>query len=162
MNSRIFHIDYKKLVQLLLPIRLRRPLILLVLQSLIWPLQMLYGRFTRQRDAHLYRLKITPQVVYLERLLNDKYDILERRIRIVDPQYFDPMYLYQKEENKPVYLHQENENQPVYLYQSGQTPEHAADFTIEIPADITFLEPELRAVVDAYKLAGKIYMIKIV
>ncbi len=160
MNANIFHIDYKKLVKLLMPVRLRNPIISASLSGFIWCLQLIYNTFIQNRIVNLYRLTITPQVVYLERLLNDKYDISLRRIRIDDTITHDALYIYQKEENKPLELYIKSENKPVYLYRSEETDLNPVDFIILVPYDVQFQEPEFRAVVDSYKLAGKTYLIK--
>lgn len=159
MNSKIFNIDYGKLVRLLLPIKLRQPKMIAWLKALTWPVQQLYSEFKRNRSANLYRLKITPQVVYLERLLNDRYDVAERRIKVIDSVYHDPTYIYTKAENKPKYLRRKSEAVFMYLFRKSETALDPADFTIEIPAEIEFQEPELRGIIDGYKLAGKTYSI---
>lgn len=162
MNANIFSIDYKKLVRLLLPIRLRKAIVLAFLGAFIWCLQLIYNVFNLNRGANLYRLKITPQVVYLEKLLNDRYDIGQRRIVIDDTITHDALYIYQKEEAKPLSIFLKSENKPVFLYRSEETDLNPVDFTISVPMDIQFQEAELRALVDSYKLAGKTYLIKII
>lgn len=138
---------------------MRNAVLIAWLKALTWPTQQLYTTFGLNRAADLYRLKITPQVVYLQRLLNDRYDIASRRIRVVDSIFHDPTYIYTASENKSRYLRRKSENAPTYIYRRAETQLDPADFTIEIPADIQYQEPELRGIVDAYKLAGKTYTI---
>jgi hypothetical protein len=162
MNASIFQIEYKKLAKQLLPVRLRNAITLAYSGAFIWYLQWIYNAFKTNRAANLYRLKITPQVVYLEKLLNDRYDIALRRITIDDTITHDALYIYQRDEAKPLPIYLKSENKPVYLYRAEETDLNPVDFTISIPSDIAFQEAELRAMVDSYKLAGKTYIIKII
>lgn len=144
---------------MLLPVRLRQSKIIAWLVVLTWPVQQLYTLFKTNRSANLYRLTITPQVVYLERLLNDRYDTAERRITITDAVYHDPIYIYTKAESKPKYLRKKSEAVYMWMWQKMETALDPADFTISIPSNIQYQAPELRGIVDAYKLAGKTYSI---
>lgn len=157
---KIFIIDFTKLVRLLIPVILRRLAHVAWLQALCFPVNFLYQLFLRNRDANLYRLKITPQVVFLERLLNDRYDISARRIRITDALDYDPVYLYQEPENKPAYLFTEGENKPVYLFTEEEVGLQTVNFYVIVPRTIIFNENEMRALLDTYKLAGKTYKIQ--
>ncbi|TAN18839.1 MAG: hypothetical protein EPN37_04565 [Chitinophagaceae bacterium] len=160
MNTNIFNIDYGKLVKLLLPTMLRKPLMVAWLNALVWPVQQLYSSFKKNRKADLYRLKITPQVVYLQRLLNDRYDVALRRIKIIDSIYHDPLYIFTKAENKPLWVKMKSENVPQWLWLKSETSLDPADFTIQIPSDINYQLPELQGIIDSYKLAGKTYSIQ--
>lgn len=162
MSASIFNIDYGKLVKLLLPVKLRQPVAIAWLRALTWPVQQLYTTFKNNRSANLYRLKITSQVVYLQRLLNDRYDVADRRIQIVDAAFHDPLWLFTDDEEKPIWMYTDEENQPLWLFRDQETNVDPADFNIKIPADIQFKEPELRAMIDANKLPGKTYSIEIV
>lgn len=156
---RIFETDYMKLVWLIVPPRLRKIKQITWLQGLCSPVNLLYQLFRKNRTANLYRLKITPQVCYLERLLNDRYDIADRRITIVDSVTFDPVYIYLQQENKPQYIYTKAEDQPVYIYTYAETSIDPVDFVVQVPNDVSFMEAEMRGVLDAYKLAGKTYSI---
>lgn len=160
MNDKLFQIDYHKLIRLLLPVCLRKPIMIAWLSALTWPVQQLYNWFITQRRANLYRLRISPQVVYLEKLLNDRYDIARRRIRIADSEYHDPVYIYTRVENKPQWIKCKAEGSTFYIWQKQETSINPADFTVQISADIVFQEPEMRGLIDAYKLAGKTYYLK--
>lgn len=158
--SSIFEVDFIKLSRLLMPPRLRKINHVSWVQALINPVNSLYQQFRRNRDANLYRLKITPQVVYLEKLLNDRYDIAEKRIRLVDAINFEPVYIYQEAEDKNRALYLESEAKPVYLYTEEEIGQVSADFYVMVPASVSFDESEMIALIDTYKLAGKSYKIK--
>jgi hypothetical protein len=156
---RIFDIDYVKFVRLMVPPHLRKVKHVSWLQGLASPVNVLYQLFRRNRNSNIYRLKITPQVCYLERLLNDRYDIAERRIRIQDSITFDPVYIFLQQENKPVFIHTKAEQHPVYLYTLAETSIDPVDFVVVVPVDVVFQVAEMKGVLDAYKLAGKTYSI---
>ena len=51
-----FQIAYKRLIALLLPTFLRRPVLFGLLRAAVMPLELLYGRFCSARSGHIYRL----------------------------------------------------------------------------------------------------------
>ncbi|KAA2244562.1 hypothetical protein F0L74_00880 [Chitinophaga agrisoli] len=158
--SKPFDVDLPKLVRLLLPPRLRTVKHVAWLQALTNPVNYLYQQFRRNRDANLYRLSITPQVVYLEKLLNDRYDIAGRRISIKDAVVLTSEYIYQEQELKPVYIYTEAENRPVHLFTDAEIGGGSVDFFVLAPSDLTYNENEMTALIDNYKLAGKRYKIQ--
>ena len=94
---------------------------------------------------------------FLEKFLNDRYDISLRRIRIVDGVYADAVYLFLRAENKPMYLYTRAENKPVYLFTRAETAGAKTNFIVVIPAGVKFNENQLRGEIDSYKLAGMKY-----
>lgn len=158
--SSIFDIDYHKLIRLMMPPRLRKVLHISWLQAITYPVNILYQQFRRNRDANLYRLSITPQVVYMEKLLNDRYDLADRGIRIVDAVSNEVTLIYQEEESKPKFLYTETEAQPIYLFTEAEIGNEPVDFYVLVPAPITFNENEMSALIDTYKLAGMAYKIQ--
>lgn len=81
---RLFQIDYRRLVVLLLPTFLRRSRMYAFLTGMVFGVEELHRRFTRSRDANLLRLRRNGQVCYLRALLNDELDAVQRRIRLDD------------------------------------------------------------------------------
>lgn len=152
--SNFFNIDYNTLVRWLLPVPLRKRLILAWLQALVWPVVLLYQAHRRYREANLYRLSISPQVCYLEKLLNDRYDRTDRRIYIDDAIDRPPLYLFQDAENKPVYLG----SRP--LYRENEFGLNLDDFVVYVPVIVIFEFNEMRSLIDLYKLAGTRYSIQ--
>jgi len=156
----LYQVLYNKLAVWLTPKNLRKTTLLILLKATLYPIILLHDAFTRYRDAKLYQLMITPQVCYLERLLNDRYDYSSRRIRIDDPISHDPWFIYLQEELKPKALYLEQENKPVFLFTEGEAGKAKDDFIIYVPLDIAFDENEMRSLVDNYKLFGKHYKIQ--
>lgn len=154
-----YHIDFKNLLIQLLPKPLRKVKWLSFLLTLISPVIGLYNAFMAFRNLMLYRLTITPQVCFLEKMLNDRYDPIERRIWIDDAKVYDYIYVFLKVEDKPVYFYKKSENKPVYMYTRAETNIFGADFTINIPLAVVYNMNELIALVNSYKLASKKFKI---
>lgn len=81
---KLFQIDYRRLVVLLLPTFLRRSRMYAFLTGMVFGVEELHRRFTRSRDANLLRCRRNGQVCYLRALLNDELDAVQRRIRLDD------------------------------------------------------------------------------
>jgi hypothetical protein len=136
------------------PVALRRPVTIAWLGVLLWPVIRLYQAFSRNRSANLYRLQITGQVCYLEKMLNDRYDPIDRRIYIDEAIERPPLYLYQDAESKPVYLGEKP------LYQDTEFGINLDDFIVFVHNEIIFEFNELRSLVNLYKLAGTRYSVQ--
>lgn len=158
--SSIFDINYHKLIRLLMPPRLRKVVHIAWLHSLTYPVNMLYQQYRRNRDANLYRLSITPQVVYMEKLLNDRYDRSNRGIRIADAVSNEVTLIYQEEESKPKFLYTESEAQPIYIFTESEIGNEPVDFYVLVPGTVPYNDAEMSALIDTYKLAGIAYKIQ--
>lgn len=99
-------VNWSRVIQAQLPQWMRRPKHISWLMALIAPVRALSGEFFQYRTRTLYDLSITPQTIYLERMLNDKYDNTERRIWIETIDDNTQLYLYNREELRP----------PMYIY----------------------------------------------
>jgi hypothetical protein len=157
----IYDIDYTKAVQWLIPNWLRQSVMVSWLGALVRPHVWLYQAFLRYRTAKLYQLMITPQVCYMERLLNDRFDNIERRIYIDDGITYTPAYIYLESEDKPLWLYTEGESEPIFLFTEGETvATETNDFVVYVPAGLEFNTDEMKALINSYKLAGKLYKIQ--
>jgi len=160
MSSKIYDIDFGKVVRWNLRRKKRKPLILALLNAMAKPVVLLYQDFLKYRKAKLYQLMITPQKCWLERLLNDRYDFTQRRIYIDDGVDYPPVYIYQHDELKPIFLRQAQEDSPVIIYTSGESGDFKDDFVIYVPGDLVFEDAEMTSLVKAYKLAGTKFKIQ--
>lgn len=161
MNPNIFNIDYVKLVNWLVPARIRKAILLAYLNVMVSGVVYLYQDFTRFRKAKLYQLMITPQVCYLEMLLRDRYDNVLRRIWIDDGIDKPPFYIYVHDELKPRFIYRTSEAKPRFIYTAGESGLLQDDFIIHVPADVRFEMAEMRSLVKNYKLAGTRFKIQI-
>lgn len=135
------------------------------LKSLHAPLAWLNNRFDIQRATNIYQLGITPQVVFMEKALNDRFDLALRRIVIVDAVHHTPIYIYQEAELRDLYIYQEAEALDVYIYQGAEYGDNGYDFVVEYPAVLVLTAGELdemRGMLNFYKLVQKRYFLKAV
>jgi hypothetical protein len=166
----ITKLNIDRLVRWLLPIRKRKPLIIALLKVCTNPVKLLYQELLTFRDEKLNQLLYNGQVIYLQRILNIRFNSGNPGIYITDAVEIDELVIYRRSENKqPVYIYTRAEldiTDPAYdpdavstymytraEYQSGY------DFKVKVPAAITFDQNEMKAVIDSYRLAGKRYQI---
>lgn len=162
MNSdKIYRIDFKKLLFWITPDELKKPRVGVFLQAMGYPFKLLYNAFMLFRKQMLYRLKITPQVCYLEMLLNDRFDFTSRRIYIDDGLDKPPFYIYTNPELKPKYIRKRSEQVTNWIYTSGESGNLRDDFIIYVPAGLVFDQLEMISLVKDFKLAGTKFKIQI-
>lgn len=157
----ITDIDYDKLSRWLLPVKLRKPKMLAFVAVCISYIKVLYIRFKTWEAKSWYDIKYqSGQVAYLEFVLNEKFDPVQKRIYISGGLYPLPVYLYTEAEQLPLYIYTEAENNPVYLYTEAEYLYGFADFVINVPYGLPNEETTLRAVADRYKRDSKNYVIQ--
>jgi hypothetical protein len=156
----IFKIDYQRLVASLVPPALRKHNLLEWLNCLVYPIQLLFNEYQLNRKNNLYKIDITPQVCYLQKAINDRYDYVQKRIRIVDVEIKETSFLYQQSENKPLPLFTKGENHPIPFYLQTETSAVSVDFLVLVPIELRYSDNEMRAYIDSYKLASKEYKIQ--
>lgn len=147
-------IDFDRLVLLLLPTFLRKPVLYGYFKALIAPIAGLHYRWSRMRDENILKMSYNSQRCYLRAALNDKYDPDLRRIRIEATLGVEQDYIYTPAENSPVYLG------VLYLEQDFNYSNSAVDFLVNVPSAILDEKiNEIVASIEFYKLAGKQYQI---
>lgn len=156
---KLYQIDYKKLVLLLLPTPLRKSRMFAFLCALTFGVTALHEQFLKSRDRHLLRLRRNGQVCYLRGILNDEFDTKERRIRITDG----------KEGGDWVVARDEEE--AYQLLVAGDGPMLYSEELIVVDADFFSVyvpwgkeeenkNTRLRSCLNEYKLISKKYVIK--
>ena len=157
-----YDVNIKRLGLLLLPTFLRRPLMTSLLYAVLTPLNYLHMRFMLFRQNAAYRLGHNGQVCYLRALLNDKFDPIDRRITITETvENVGFITLHKREEDAEVLVPRRGSGRILILNRRGYGGVSGYDFWVNIPLalydklDIT----QVRAVVDAYKLASKRFSI---
>jgi len=155
-----YNINLDKLASWLIPKALRKPLLVILFSACLYALNFFHGLFVKYRKAKLYQVMITSQVCYLERLLNDRFDFTERRIKIGDAEWHLPLFLFQEDELKPQFIFQESEAKPVHLFNDAEAGAVKGDFVVLVPVSVSFSEPEMRSLIDFYKLFGTTYSIQ--
>jgi hypothetical protein len=149
-----YKVDFDKLILLLLPTFLRKPIIFGYLKALVSPIASLHYRWSRMREENLKKLSYNSQRCYLRGVLNDRYDPDERRITISNTGNKTQDYIYTQAENLPVYLGV-MWLEPEFNY-AGST----VDFLVNVPQEIMNTKlNEIVATLEFYVLAGKSYQI---
>jgi len=156
----IYDIDFKKLGYSYIPHYLKKSKAVAFVNIIIKPFLSAYQDFLRYRTATLYDLMITPQVCYIELMLNDRYDFTQRRIYIVDAQTFPPVYVYQDIERKDIDLFTDAENKPIYLYTDGEAALIGDDFVVMVPFGVQFDVTEMRSLIMRKRLPGLTFSIQ--
>lgn len=164
VNVKRYDINYTKVVNQRIPEDLRKPILTALMMVFASPFINIYNLLMSFRTNVIYKLTITPQVVYLEKMLNDRYDTSERRITITDGKTYNSIFLFKKTESKPVFLFLKSEVGflKTFLFQKNETGQFTWDFIVNVPVAVSFNTNELIALVNTYKLASKTYKIKII
>lgn len=163
MSSSIYEIAYKKLVLMLLPTMLRKPLLVTIANAMISPVVSLYRSFMQFRDEINYRLYHNGQTCYLRAVLNDAFDPTSRRITVTDGDISGAaVFIYQRSESKFKMLKRRGEG-ALLISRRGFSGTTGFDFMVNLPIDLKGIdELRLRAITNTYKLASKRYAINYV
>lgn len=149
-----YKVDFDKLILLLLPTFLRKPLLFGYLKALVLPIASLHYQWLQMRDENLKKLSYNCQRCYLRGALNDNFDPDLRRITIGDTGGFEQDYIYTQAENLDVYLG------TMWLEQDFNYAGSTVDYLVLVPRDIMNAKlPEIVALIEFYNLAGKQYQI---
>lgn len=155
-----FSINFSRLVVLLLPIDLRKIKTIKYLQALVEPIRYLYQQFLDFRLSMIYENQINGQVINLERVLNDTFDPIERRIYITDGDYFEPPVFYEEWKNKPVIFYAEGDSRnPIYYSVDNADNVVSVNFYVHVPNAVFTEKTRIRALVNKYKAFGRLFEI---
>jgi len=146
----IYKVDFKRLICLLLPIILRKEILISFFKSLITPLETMHTSFMQFRTDTSKKMSYNSQTCHLRKMLNDKFDVL-RRIKVEDVQKREPLMIYRRAEEKPVMLGTRMIHSRQFMTNGG--------FIVRIPASLTSKDSEIRAYIDYYKLITMKYQI---
>lgn len=152
----MFKIALIKLVQWCVPVWLRNSNLLIMVLAANYPLREVHNDFKDYVEAVDYRLQHNYQTCYLQAMLNDKFDLALRRIRVVDFEVFGAIFFWDDADLLDKNLGDDN----VQFFWADDT---GYDFTIQLPTAIVTSDAELaslKANVNRYKLAGKQYFIQ--
>ena len=168
MNKGTFNIEFKILVELLMPTFLRKRNHVKWLRVLVKPIATLKNQFLDFRAESLYKLNHNSQIIYLEKVLNDAFDAETRKIYINNAQINEPVWFYEIADNKPVFFYEIADNKPVYFREESELVGDGIDFTVFVPIQLKPLQTQqlddflnqMRALIDYYKLYSKNYQIQ--
>lgn len=155
---KLYQIDYKRLVLLLLPTFLRKPRLFAFLCALTFGISELHTKFMKNRDRNLLRIKRNGQVCYLRGMLNEELDPDSRRIRIEDSEA-EGNWVFAMDEEEAYQLLVTNPG--ILVYSENLIIENTAFFYVSVPwnSGDTNLNNRLRNYLNEYKLLSKKYII---
>lgn len=163
--QQIYNYDLSKLIRRLTPPRWRNPLNLNWYETLLSGINHSQDRFNAFKDQALVELSYNGQTCYLEKMLNDRFDPVSRRIIILHEEDNGVYWYLENEGQVEKYLYTESETgaTTTYLYNEGEPstefPE-GIDFLVKAPSELTGQEAKMRSEIDKYRLAGKIYLVE--
>lgn len=163
MKDENFNINFGKLAVDWLPTNMRNSFWIAFVMVMVTPVEFMYNEFLKARKQNLIRMKITCQKFSMQKRLNDVFDPIERRIRIVKAVLFDATYLYTEAEDdqwrtKTKWLF--GDENPIYIYTEAELYSEF-DFIVKIP-DSDINQIQLRAEIEYYMLQSKNYKIEII
>lgn len=136
LYNNLFLTDLNELAVQLLPTKWRNPIHIAFLKVLILPFRNQLTRLRNQRTRNIYVLEHDARVGRLEKVLNDRFDFLERRIRIGPGNRIQSLYLYKQSEAQQTFL-------PKYVYTQKEISERNTDFIVLIPVALNIKGQEL-------------------
>lgn len=159
--KRYYNTNYSYLATLLLPVRLRAVLTTALIRAMVQPLDRINDSFVKYRDSLI--TSSSSQVCYLQAMLNDEFDYLERRIKIRTTA-IDLMSLitHDIKTDRRILVPSADSNNRTLLNARYQIGSSLADFEIVFPKGYTLSKPEqikLKLIVNRHKLASKKYQI---
>lgn len=152
----LFNINFKQLAYWYLPTFRRGNRILNFIWCLISPLEAMYIEMLQTRKRNLIKMDFNYQKFSLQKRLNDAFDRVERRIKIVKAVQYEGVFLYTEAEDdvlhsKTKWLY--DDSNPIYLRTEAELYSEY-DFIVEIPN--TSINPlQLKAEIDFYILQSK-------
>ena len=159
-------IDYRKLVILLLPTFLRRPVLMAWLRAMVYPLQQLHDRHQSARTQRLYELHHTSQICFIKDALNNEFGITDYAAGFEIEDINAPgnwVWIY--DENVERFDDEQHMlfDDPTWIHDTSSILPPTSAFTVLVPAQITIDETNdarIRSVVNKYRLASRTFEIK--
>jgi len=158
---KLFHVDYKRLVVLLLPISLRQDVIVAFLRIMTSPIVTLFNDFSKNRNDNLFRLQKNGQVCYLRSVLNDAFPQANKQIRIEDEKQLGH-WQFAWDENYDSYKNYLLISETGTLFWDKSTIfEDVSGFVVYVPVAIYSADNDakIRSLLNTYKLLSKSYTI---
>lgn len=165
INGNIYTIALDDFVNQVLLRHLRRPKILDWLYGLIAPLISHYTLFTAFKNEAIYKTEHNASVTLLQKVLNDHFDIIPRRIFINNADVVPTEHYYNPGEGDPFYFYDDPNGPPEYFLDPEAYNTYGGDFTVFLPnaikpgvfAEEQILVIQIREKLDYYKLFGTKY-----
>lgn len=122
-----FTIDFNALAIQLLPPNYRKTIHIAFIKVIISPLILILNELKKTRLENIYKIEHDSRVGKIEKVLNDNFDKIVRRIRIQDGGRKTQTYSFFTEENKTQLI------TPFTTYFPSEVSEFSADFEVCVP-----------------------------
>jgi len=167
INGNIYRVNYESFKEQLLPILMRRPKTLAYLSALLSPFVTLYFDFVDFKDKAIYKTEHNAAITLLQKMLNDGYDDVERRIYINNAEITATQHYYDTDAGDPLEFYDVGEGDPQWFFNQETFNVYGSDFTVFLPAGIRpilqadeeRLITKIKADLDYYKMFGTKYTI---
>lgn len=166
-NGNIYTVDYEKFKEQLLPLLLRRPKLLDWLMALLSPFVSLYNYFFGFKNKAIYKTEHNAAITLLQKVLNDGYDVIPRRIFINNAEITATQHYYDRGLGDPLEFFDKGNGNPQWFFDKEVFNVYRSDFTVFLPGAIRPVDSEdeerlltkIRADLDYYKMYGTKYTI---
>ncbi|MCX6281469.1 MAG: hypothetical protein NTU51_05875 [Bacteroidetes bacterium] len=145
-----------KLIQILLPFRRRTPRFIAWAKVFVSDLVMIHNRLMQLRQRALTEARMTPQVCYLEKFLNERWGTTE--IRIVEGYELGPWVWHGVPPSGEVDLFMYEPDNYVY----SNNDEVTVDFVVKVPSALSDFCNVIAADVNKFKLFSKVFIIQLI
>lgn len=154
-------VDFNKLVDQLSPGLLIKPKFISFLKIIIAPLIQLH-------TTTLYEMQIDGRTIYLEKLLNEHYNIdgysdqnhsATKKIYIEDVAPLSRLYVHQDGEADAIYIEDDDNESDLFIDIDGEGS-LSYSFIIFVPDTVDFVDYQMRSLVDKYRYIGHKYTIQ--
>ena len=158
-------IDYRKLVILLLPTFLRRPVLMAWLRAMVYPLQQLHDRHQAARTQRLYELHHTSQICFIKDALNNEFGITDYATGFEIEDIDAPgNWIWVYDENVERFDDEQHMlcDEPTWIHDTSSILPPTSAFTVLVPKHIEIDETNdarIRSVVNKYRLASRTFEI---
>lgn len=159
-------IDYRKLVILLLPTFLRRPVLMAWLRAMVYPLQQLHDRHQAARTQRLYELHHTSQICFIKDALNNEFGITDYADGFeIEDINAKGNWIWVYDENVERFDDEQHMlfDEPTWIHDTSSILPPTSAFTVLVPKHIEIDETNdarIRSVVNKYRLASRTFEIK--
>lgn len=151
-----YDIDFKKMVQQLLGTILRKTKRVAWLTACLKPLRNLHDLFLSFTDDRLYEVRFNGQTIILERLLIEQFGpgiFIENHMLELNG-----AFIGENDDNGFfIGVNADNSQFIDVTYSIG-----GVNFTVYVPAAIVFIQSEMEAIINKYKMFGTTYEIVII
>lgn len=156
LYNNVYEIDLDRLVVELMPTRLRKPKYVAFMQLLMIPFKHILSELKVHREEYIYKINHNTTVASIEKVLNDSFDNVERRIYLSKGEYTKGMYISHSSSGNATFL-------PNYTLNSNTLADLNIDFFVNVSNELVLSDNDilrLEFLTRYFALDDKIFKIK--